>query len=655
MQKEKDNFWGITTYYNPKNYKTKYRNFKKFRKNSQKQGLKLLVVECAFKDQSFVLTKKDADILIQVRSHSVLWQKERLLNIALEHLPKVCTKVAWLDCDILFLNNNWIDETSRLLDTYKVVQPYEFAVRLDKSNRCGDINRLPKGRGENVRYDGLVAKKAKNIKDEFFGHTGFAWSARRDVLEKIGFYDGFILGSGDRLMGESFFNKNASHNHDDHTILQGRTDWTNYVYACVKGSVYYTSGTILHLWHGNFKDRGHGERRAILKRFDFNEQEDLILNKDRCWEWNTNKTELIKAVENYFETRLEGEKFFSWKEYIHTRPNLRKNWNGPIRSYIHFLVFRRVDRARDLLRQKYWNYSHRKFLKKSMVSYKNSRMTLFNTLRRLLFLQKTSAKIFSFQKDEELLEEWILHHAKIFGMENIYIIDHDSGAETKKIYERYTPLGLQVFSFSGDFKEKHNCLSLIMSRHRRAADFLIPLDGDEFVFLKNKNKVSKNKRDILQYLHSSRGITGKFKMVSYANLLESFEPADVIAECGYFKKEGTNFLKKKTYYPAKYFINTDQGNHHGCVSRGDEIIYCSKLILLHYSHKSYSKFVEKLKRGVVAYGGKKGTSAGNNWFHKYSLYKKGELKKYFSEECFVGSVNKNSDDVICLAGDETHE
>jgi hypothetical protein len=46
---------------------------------------------------------------------NVLWQKERLLNLALQRLPEHCTKVVWLDADTFFTNPNWVRATRRLV------------------------------------------------------------------------------------------------------------------------------------------------------------------------------------------------------------------------------------------------------------------------------------------------------------------------------------------------------------------------------------------------------------------------------------------------------------------------------------------------------------------------------------------------------------
>ena len=135
-------FWGMTTFFNPTGCKNKLENYKKFRESSKKQGLNLLTVELAFNGQPFELAKDDAEMLVQVRSNSIMWQKERLLNIGLKHLPEDCDKVAWIDCDLIFKNDNWVKEASNLLEKYAAVQLFSFLVSLPKEGEKADFDKI---------------------------------------------------------------------------------------------------------------------------------------------------------------------------------------------------------------------------------------------------------------------------------------------------------------------------------------------------------------------------------------------------------------------------------------------------------------------------------------------------------------------------------
>jgi len=324
IQKENlpGSFWGITTFFNSAGYRNKYSNYRMFREASKKQGLKLLAVEVVFDDSDFELKKEsDADILIQLRGdiNNIMWQKERMLNIGLQNLPQDCDKIAWLDCDIIFENNNWVEETSGMLLDYKIVQPFGWAVRLLKGETSYNFNELP----DNVKKE----RKMKNMTSAVYkagvesfqkssldpGFYGFAWAARRSIFDKIGFFDKNIMGGGDFIMARSFWGsidiiKKFYH----HKMISCMENWMEKIYSNVQGSVYYIDGGVLHLWHGREDHKWHRLRRFILAKYDFDPNRDIKINSDALYSWVGNKKSLQRAVWAYFYARREegGFKIF---------------------------------------------------------------------------------------------------------------------------------------------------------------------------------------------------------------------------------------------------------------------------------------------------------------------------------------------------------
>ncbi|MFQ6027631.1 MAG: hypothetical protein ACE5Q6_09085, partial [Dehalococcoidia bacterium] len=128
-QSAPNDLWAITSYFNPMGYRRRWVNYHTFRRNL---AVPLLTIELAYHDD-FELRPGDATRLIQLRSDQVMWQKERLLNLALQQLPPECRKVAWLDCDILFDCNNWASLTSQALEAFTLVQPFSKAHYLNRS------------------------------------------------------------------------------------------------------------------------------------------------------------------------------------------------------------------------------------------------------------------------------------------------------------------------------------------------------------------------------------------------------------------------------------------------------------------------------------------------------------------------------------------
>ena len=125
-------FCVITSYFNPARYKTKRQNFDAFMDGMAKQNVRVRVIELAFGDDEFELDKSP-DVL-QFRGSDIMWQKERLLNVAVSKLPKSCTKVGWFDADLIFKEPDWLERTSEALEDSMVVQPFSHAVRLNRGN-----------------------------------------------------------------------------------------------------------------------------------------------------------------------------------------------------------------------------------------------------------------------------------------------------------------------------------------------------------------------------------------------------------------------------------------------------------------------------------------------------------------------------------------
>lgn len=318
LKKLPGSFWGISSFFNIASYKNKYENYLRFRESSKRQGLKLLTVEMAFGDKPFELKEGDAEILIQLRGNekNVLWQKEAMLNIGLKNLPKDCDKFAWLDCDVIFKNDSWIRETSKLLEKYKIVQPFEWAVGMNMGEEdVVNFEKRPFGLYDGKRIYGKAYQMAnlESLKGyELEGHSGFAWAARKEVFDKIGFYDKMVLGSseGDLLMARAFFSDMRPGQFHLQYPLEARKDqdkWAEKMYRLVGGNVFYCKGNVLHLWHGRFKNRFYYGGNELLRSFDIDK--DLRHDSRGVLEWSSDKKRLHSAVRKYFFKRNEAGSF----------------------------------------------------------------------------------------------------------------------------------------------------------------------------------------------------------------------------------------------------------------------------------------------------------------------------------------------------------
>jgi hypothetical protein len=288
----------ITCYYNPCHYENRKKNYKLFQARLEKQDVPCLTVECVLGEDSPDLDP--GPDIITVRTKDSIWQKERLLNIAIDNISPKYTKIAWLDCDILLSDPLWASKASDLLDTYKIIQPFD---------RIGMLT--PKAPEYPVlwKYWMSFAGNPILLGSKKHGHTGHAWAARRDLLDKHHLYDAAIMGNGDHMMGH------AINGYWDNPCLSFLTpspgfqehffEWAKPFYGDIQGRTISLRGEALHLWHGDQYNRQYETRHLKLKNYEFDPKTDLKINSQGAWEWASDKPDLHKMVHDYFYKRRE--------------------------------------------------------------------------------------------------------------------------------------------------------------------------------------------------------------------------------------------------------------------------------------------------------------------------------------------------------------
>lgn len=301
-----DDLWLVTAYFNPAGYRRKRTNYETFRERVVGSGLRLVTIECTFGNRPFMLPPHET--VMQVRADHVMWHKERLLNVVLRRLPDECAKVAWIDCDVLFENPAWAVETSRLLDSALIVQPFSVAIRLPKD--CETYRDEGDVRPSMAAVLGSDARAALEGDYAAHGDTGMAWAARRSLLGRHGLYDACIIGGGDHLIAHAACGAwtapclprllGNGQGYGAHFMR-----WGERFHREVRGSIAAVPGSVLHLWHGEAEHRRYVERHERLHAFSFDPERDLQIGASGCWQWASDKPDLHAWVAEYFRRRRE--------------------------------------------------------------------------------------------------------------------------------------------------------------------------------------------------------------------------------------------------------------------------------------------------------------------------------------------------------------
>lgn len=318
--------WVIACYANPLGFRTRRRNFHYFAEALRAQNANLLVVEMTGPDGAFELDGHDFAV-VRLRGNGFIWQKERMLNVALSHLPSACRKVVWADADVLFENDEWLGATSRALEQYTVVQPFESCVRLPVGHLRFQ-GETQEGTEVMPSFAACFRSDPKLAVTERFrhhGHTGFAWAARRELLEDCSLYDACITGSGDHLMAHVFAGTLNSRCipamlGEGNAFARHFSRWAMIAHEKFRGRLGFVPGRLLHLWHGSMLNRRYTHRNHELGELGFDPERDIRLDAGGVWEWSAASDPLREWSEAGFRSRDEDAELAEQEAERHAEP-----------------------------------------------------------------------------------------------------------------------------------------------------------------------------------------------------------------------------------------------------------------------------------------------------------------------------------------------
>lgn len=299
----------VSTYFNPSHYASRLKNFALFRRHL---AAPLFVVEFS-PDGAFELGDDAADSVLRVSPGAVLWQKERMLNLALERLPASVRHIAWVDCDFVFPDRDWLDATRQLLDRYELVQCFSELVNLEEGEAiaaASSPDRAPSGYAiayleQAVRHRPELAS-FRTLRHAF---QGGAWAARRDLMQRHGFYDAMILGGADRALAAACLGRyqDLAAIHFLNEVRRAHYEaWARPFARATEGQVGCREGRALHLWHGSEQNRNYSRRHQSLAEAGFDPVRHLRIGPSGAWEWtDAAPMRLRELARGYFSLRQE--------------------------------------------------------------------------------------------------------------------------------------------------------------------------------------------------------------------------------------------------------------------------------------------------------------------------------------------------------------
>lgn len=315
----------ISCFFNPQNSPYRIKAFKTFYKSIK--HLNHSIIECVIGDTQPQLEENDN--IKRVYTENLLWHKESLLNKIISDLPEKYKYVFWLDADVLFKNLNWIIDGVKQLQSKTIIQPFEYCVFLEK-NETKPAFSMDKIR--ELYLPNTVNKKVwrsfganyadnelwKNVNFNKHGHVGFAWGAKREILDAVPLFDKALIGGGDFIIAHAaagqISHPGITNMFADDVVISQINLWASNFYKVTEGKIGFIEGDLYHIWHGDI------EKRQYDKRNQYNPKTKEIIQRDDNGLFVTNNPDDI-FIKNYFKEKevTENKKssilknFFVWK------------------------------------------------------------------------------------------------------------------------------------------------------------------------------------------------------------------------------------------------------------------------------------------------------------------------------------------------------
>jgi len=319
----------VTCYFNPAGSEKRLVNYYHFAECMRRAGVPLLTVELAFHGHDHHIDSRWGEVY-RVKANSVMWQKERLLNLAIELMVAWgYRKIAWLDADIEFIGDEWPQRIVEALDRNHVCQVFSDALihRSEHSTPAWSI-----GLARYYRETGELLPNTRLRTASFFGKpragttSGFGWAARAEVLAKVPLYENAVIGGGDKLIyfaclahepqaaetiDRWFASSNTPCSHCGHveTGEQWQADylaWAERWNQAMEGKLGYANNVVSDLFHGALRNRHYTSRNEVLLRARFDPTRDLRIGPQGSLEWASNKPELRDDLISYFDLRNDS-------------------------------------------------------------------------------------------------------------------------------------------------------------------------------------------------------------------------------------------------------------------------------------------------------------------------------------------------------------
>jgi hypothetical protein len=284
-------------------FKKRYQLIREFMRRMEfENNVILYVVELAYGNQPFAITKSNNPRHLQLRTKEAIWHKENMINLGVRKLlPPNWKAFAWIDSDVDFDSNCWALDTLKILNGAKdIVQIFSHAVDMDQNEETMNV------------YNSFSFQFCHGLpysnKFPNYWHPGYAWACTRKAYEQMGcLFELGILGASDHIMSFCLTNKGVQSVNEKYSedFKNKILEFQNRVKRLRLGYVPVTSR---HFFHGSKANRKYIERNEILLRYNYSPSIHITYDSNGIMIPSPNfPKEFLDEIMNYFKQRNEDE------------------------------------------------------------------------------------------------------------------------------------------------------------------------------------------------------------------------------------------------------------------------------------------------------------------------------------------------------------
>jgi hypothetical protein len=286
-------------FFNWKSYKTNLDNF--LLKNSFPSNAKIIISEGyinnGLNDYSNKIYKH-----LKFKLKNMFWAKENLINLAINNLPKDWQFAVWVDRDVIFESDLWVNETIKKLKESDIIHPWNKLFYLNKQNQ------IPYPNYPNLSIFYTKSDPKLHLKK---GHSGMAWGINKNFYNKIGkIIDWQIVGGGDVTLAFCCGIKEKEKLKQLPSVqTEGmKNEVYNYSKYFENVKYDYVNASIYHAIHGTQENRQYKSRWDILHNNNFDPAKDIFYNQEGIIEFSKSwEDKAAKQIENFFLLRKEDD------------------------------------------------------------------------------------------------------------------------------------------------------------------------------------------------------------------------------------------------------------------------------------------------------------------------------------------------------------